>query len=366
MLMQSDSGKADLASNLGYYSLGEYSAVEKIDAHVHVNTKDTRFVALSEEDNFRLLSINVDAPGFVPIQEQQVITVHQLNAFPSRFAYATSFKVASWEEEQWEQNTMAYLAESFAKGAVAVKVWKNIGMELKEKNGGFVMIDHPRFGPVMDFLKQHNVTLIGHLGEPKNCWLPVEEMTVSGDRNYFSSHPKYHMYLHPEYPSYESQIDARDRLLAKHPDLLFVGAHFGSLEWSVDELAARLDRFPNMAVDMAERISHLQHQAVTDWQKVREFFMKYQDQLIYGTDIIDDGTKEAAELKQEVQAIRMRHWKFFTSDEPIRVPKVEGEFKGLHLPRQVVDKIYRENAQKWYPKMQAYHSSPAAAAGPES
>ncbi len=66
------------------------------------------------------------------------------------------------------------------------------------------------------------------------------------------------MYLHPEFPSYEDQIKARDHMLEKHPDLKFIGAHLGSLEWSADELAKRLDKFPNMVVDMAARISHLQ------------------------------------------------------------------------------------------------------------
>ena len=50
-------------------------------------------------------------------------------------------------------------------------------------------------------------------------------------------------------------------MLEKHPDLQFIGAHLGSLEWSVDELAKRLNKFPNMAVDMAARISHLQYEA---------------------------------------------------------------------------------------------------------
>lgn len=31
------------------------------------------------------------------------------------------------------------------------------------------------------------------------------------------------------------------------------------------------------------------------------------------------------------------------------VPKVDGEFKGLKLPGEVVDKIYRTNAEKWFP-----------------
>jgi predicted TIM-barrel fold metal-dependent hydrolase len=222
-------------------------------------------------------------------------------------------------------------------------------MELKDKDGKFVMIDDPRFDPILDFIEKNGKTLVGHLGEPKNCWLPVEKMTVKGDKDYFTAHPEYHMYLHPEYPSYEDQLNAKDRMLEKHPNLRFVGAHLGSLEWSVDELAKRLDKYPNMAVDMAERISHLQYQAVRNWQKVRDFFIKYQDRLIYATDQRIDTLQTPSERHSKAYESWLLHWKFFTSGDKMKVPKVEEEFKGMKLPREVVDKIYRKNAEKWFP-----------------
>jgi predicted TIM-barrel fold metal-dependent hydrolase len=173
-------------------------------------------------------------------------------------------------------------------------------------------------------------------------------MTVQGDKNYFSTHPKYHMHLHPEYPSYDDQINARDRMLEKHPRLKFIGAHLGSLEWNVDELAKRLNKFPNMAVDTASRISHLQHEARTNWKKIYDFCIAYQDRLIYGTDIIIQPTTDPSQIKKEAHDIRLRHWNFFTSDNIMSVPKVQGEFKGLRLPQESVDKIYRTNAEKWF------------------
>src|SRR5690606_9798192 len=165
----------------------------------------------------------------------------------------------------------------------------------------------------------------------------------------------------PEFPSYEDQVNARDRMLEKHPDLNFVGAHLGSLEWNVDELAKRLDKFPNMAVDMAERIYHLQHQAVTDRQKVHAFLIKYQDRLIYGTDlrtgasdIVSKGLKDPEEIKQHAHEVWLRHWEFFTSDGTMEVPKVQGTFKGMKLPKEVIEKIYRKNAEKWFPALNDY------------
>jgi predicted TIM-barrel fold metal-dependent hydrolase len=340
-----------------YYTVADFESVEKYDAHVHITKDiDTVFIKQAAADNFRLLNINVYATTGVPIAELQSFALDQVQAYPGRTAYATTFSLKNFNSPTWQAETIAYLKDSFAKGAIAVKVHKNIGMELKDENGELVMIDNPRLDPILNYLAQNNIPLIGHLGEHKNSWLPLEKMTVKGNRDYARAHPQHHMYLHPDRPSYEHYIRVRDHMLEKHPDLKFIGAHLGSLEWSVEELAKRLDKFPNMAVDMAERISHLQYQALTERQKVRDFFIKYQDRLIYGTDlrsgamdIVNNGITTPGPMQQHAHEVWLRHWRFFTTDEKMRVPKVDGEFRGLKLPREVVDKIYRGNAEKWFP-----------------
>jgi predicted TIM-barrel fold metal-dependent hydrolase len=334
-----------------YYTVEDYPRVEKIDTHVHISTDDTSFMQVARADNFRLLTVNVNSPSSPPIEQQREIGMRHAQAFPGRVAYVTTLSVDNWNSPDWEQQTIAYLKESFDKGAIGVKVWKNIGMELKDADGKFVMIDHPRFDPIMDFLEQQRKPLLSHQGEPRNCWLPVEEMTVENDKNYFTRNPQYHMYLHLEYPSYEDQIQARDRLLDKHPNLQVVSVHLASLEWSVDELARWLDKYPHAGVDMAARIPHWQHQAVTDWQKVHDFLVKYQDRLLYATDLgfssRADRTPEAA--NQGAHDTWLRDWRFFVADEVMTHPSVRGEFKGMHLPREAVDKIFRQNAEKYLP-----------------
>lgn len=72
--------------------------------------------------------------------------------------------------------------------------------------------------------------LVFQIAEPKNCWFPVEKMTFNSDMSYFKAHPNYHMYLHSDYPSYEKLIEARDKMIAKHPSLKIIGCHLGSFE----------------------------------------------------------------------------------------------------------------------------------------
>lgn len=329
-----------------FYALDDFTQLPKIDAHVHIRTYDSSFVQQAKHDNFRLLSIVVEEEPGMAVQQQYALA--QKKSFPETVAFATTFSLDGFNSDSWVNHTIDGLQHSVDQGAIAVKVYKSIGMELKDPEGNMVMVDNPKLNPVWDFLVKTHIPVIGHLGEPKNCWLPVEQMTINSDRRYYSRHPEFHMYLHPDYPSYEEQIQARDNMIAQHAGLKFIGAHLGSLEWDTDELAERLDRFPDMAVDMAARISHLQLQTMNNRQKVYDFFVRYQDRLIYGTDRIVDDTRSPEEVKTFVHRTWLDDWKFFCTEDTMRSQAFDGAFKGLKLPKAVVDKIYYTNAVNWF------------------
>ena len=330
-----------------YYTAADFDKVEKIDTHVHLNVDDSSFIKQAAADHFSMLTVNVNSG--MAIEEQRSIALKLVKEFPDRLHFATTFGLQDWGTNKWLPQTIAYLKASFDQGAIGVKIWKNIGMELKDANGKYVMIDDPRFDTVLNFIEKNNITILGHLGEPRNAWLATDSMTIGGDKEYFTNHPQYHQFLHKENPSYEDQINARDNMLKKHPNLRFVGAHLGSLEWNVDELAKRLDEFPNIGVDMAARIPHLQVQSVKNRQKVHDFLIKYQDRLVYATDLGIDPKSDKAAVNKSAHDIRLSDWKFFTSDDEMSIGDFPEKFKGLKLPKTVVDKIYRENAKKYFP-----------------
>lgn len=331
-----------------YYTVEDFANVKKIDTHMHLNAELTALTEQAKEDNFELLTVNVDVGDYPTLDDQERFALHQIKEFPDRVDYLTAFTLNDWDSSAWTDMTIARLKNSFEKGALGIKLWKNIGMVYKDSAEQFIMVDNPKFDPVIEYIIKQDKTVMAHLGEPKNCWLPLDQMTVNNDRSYFKNHPEYHMYLHPEYPSYEDQINARDRFVEKHPDMRFVGAHLGSLEWDVDELAKRLDKFPNMAVDMAARIPHLQHQTKLNREKVREFFIKYKDRLIYATDSGISENAVAENEKKDQHNTWLSDWKYFATDATLTSPHVNGEFQGLKLPKEVIDHIYRKNAVKWF------------------
>ncbi len=323
-----------------YYGVEDFENVKKFDIHIHINTEEAFFMEQAKADNFQFLDIVDDRPFGVSMDEQKKIALRHLNNFSKNMAVATTFSVNDWGNDNWSDNTIKGLKKSFSDGAIAVKIWKNIGMDLKDENGKFVMVDDIRLEPILDYLVTNNIPLLGHNGEPRDCWLPLDEMTFN--QGYYGSHPEYHMYLHPEYPSYQDQIDARDHMLEKHPNLIFMGAHLGSLEWSLNELAKRLDKFPNMHVDLT-RMPNLKLHTFNNRQETREFFIKYQDRLIYGTDSQINASTNTAEFKKNIHDRWVREWKFYVTDEKINLENY-GNLEGLKLPAEVVDKIYAKNA----------------------
>ena len=202
-----------------YYSPDDFSSIKKIDVHAHVMTLDPAMVEQAAKDNFILPSINVEVPDLPGIDSQQYFVLQQRRQFPENIFLVTTFETATINQPGWVDRQLAYLKNSFDSGAIGIKVWKNIGMTIRDKDSNFIMIDNAIFDPIFDYLEKNHIPVIGHIGEPKNCWLPLDQMTTNNDKAYFKEHPEYHMYLHPDYPSYEAQIRSRDHLLEKHPEL---------------------------------------------------------------------------------------------------------------------------------------------------
>jgi hypothetical protein len=347
---------AGLAHAAGSYTAADFPKVHKFDAHVHANSDDRVFLDLAIKDGFEILSINVDYPDF-PLLQQQAQIAHKLQAADAaHFHFATTFSMRGFGAANWSTDTIKHIDAELERGALAVKVWKNIGMVEKDASGHLIMLDDHGFDGVMQHLEERKIPLIAHQAEPKNCWLPLDQMTTENDRSYFREHPEYYMYLHPEMPSYETLMAARDRFVARHPALSFVGAHMASIEWSVDELAKFLDAYPNATIDLAARMTQVQYQSQRDYAKVRDFFLRYQDRILYGSDLTEEppGANERAQnpptstvqFVQEADQFWRSDWIYLATRKSQRIDAIRAEVKGLALPKAVIDKIYYENARR--------------------
>ena len=69
-----------------------------------------------------------------------------------------------------------------------MKLYKVVGMEVRRKDGTYVLPDDPAFGPVFDNIAAHHKTLVAHLAEPDSCWKPLDP--ASPDYSYYKEHTK--------------------------------------------------------------------------------------------------------------------------------------------------------------------------------
>ncbi len=323
----------------------DFAAINPIDAHVHVYKETPALHAFLLRYNLHFLDIIVlddRDPFYKSFQAQYDGAQSVIWGTPGHAALCTSFSPYDFEDPGFADRAIRQLNENFQQGAVAVKIYKTMGMEIRKKDGKYLMPDDAVFQSIYQDIAAHNRTVIAHLAEPTSCWQPPNPS--SPDFEYYRDHPGEYAYAHPEWPSKEAILAARDHLLEMNPNLRVVGAHLGSMEVDVDEIAKHFDKYPNFAVDTAARVQYFTLQPSN---KVRKFLIKYQDRVLYGTDVeILPDTNVEKELS-DLQDTYALDWKYFATKETF---DYKGhKVTGLGLPKSVLRKLYHDNAVKWFP-----------------
>jgi predicted TIM-barrel fold metal-dependent hydrolase len=326
-----------------------------IDAHAHLPADHPEAHALLDSLGVQVLNISLglDAAGAwraEPMSGEQ--PYQQLaSSGPRRFAWCTAFDPPTLQDLQqpfaFTERTIARLARDFAAGAVACKVWKNVGMEVRDRDGKFVMVDDALFTPIFEYMAREDRVLLLHTGEPRACWLPLDP--VSPHFEYYRQHPQWHMHGRRDYPSHAELIASRDRVVERHPNLRVVGAHLGSLEYDVGELESRLRRFKNFSVDTAERLLDL---TLQPRPRVRGFFEAFAERILYGSDLLFErafSTMTAPERGAALTEMRERLERERTYYETENLLTLRGrQVQGLGLSPRTIAQLFEQNARHCY------------------
>jgi hypothetical protein len=317
---------------------------ERIDTHVHIHRDAPALLSAIKEANWRGLDIVVcPASGAETFDLEEKLRATQKVSRDSggALAWASTFDARGFENPDFTERTIARLGQTFAGGAIGVKIWKNIGMSIKGKSGAYLLPDDRTLKPVYEAILKGDRTLVAHLAEPDGAWLPLDDKNP--ELRYYSANPQWHMHGKPGAPVKEAILRARDRLIASYPKLRVVGCHLGSDEDDLVRLAKRLDAYPNFAVDTAARVRYF---ARGDRDQVRQFLTKYQDRILYATDFsLREG--EPAAAARSLGLIHDRDWAFFSGSDPMEYDSKPT--RGLGLSEGVLRKLFRENALRWLP-----------------
>ena len=321
--------------------------LEPIDAHTHVAKGDPSFYALLQRLHMHIVDILlVDThddyrKALEPQLQDALRVVRESKGYA---ALCTTFDPYQFGQPGFPGSAIQRLDRDFADGAVAVKIWKNIGMDLKDPNGHYVLPDNPVFQPIFKEIQAHNRTLIAHLAEPDEAWQPPNPQAL--DYSYYEQNPVWYMYRKPEAPNKQQILEARDHLLARNPKLRVIGAHLGSMEDDLDLLAKHLNQYPNFAVDTAARVPHL---VVQPSDKVSRFILKYQDRILYATDLEFLNAEEPQVTVKDWEQQYALDWRYFATKEVFEYS--DHKVQGLGLPQAVLRKLYHANAVHWIPNV---------------
>jgi predicted TIM-barrel fold metal-dependent hydrolase len=336
---------------------------ERIDGHFHLHRSSPVIVAGMEKTAWRALSICVcggvaDEPYDLDAQLRGTAKLRLENR--ARIAWAAAFDARNFEKSDFAADVITSLRRCFAQGAVGVKIWKNIGMAIRSKSGAYLKPDNVALFPIYEAIQNADRTLLVHVADPIRTW--TADANAAGSlgapswwRLYRAPGAPDNWWMldkRPDAPRKAELLLARDRILARFPKLRVVGVHLGSDEEDLHALARRLDQYPNFAVDAAARVSFLARQ---DRETARQFLVKYQDRILYGSDsIVLPDPAEDDETWRSVNAAHEREWRFFATADVIRFgggtsTSPAREAQGLELPESALRKIFRENSERWYP-----------------
>jgi len=204
--------------------------------------------------------------------------------------------------------------------------------------------DAPIYEPYWQELAETQMPLTFHVNDPEEFWDPERVPDWAREMGWF--------YGDGTYVNNEDQYTQVLNVLDRHPDLNVTFAHFFFLSAQLDRLAGYFDRYPNMHVDLTPGIE-MYFNFSANPEKARDFFIKYQDRIIFGTDIgarallaDRDAGIEVEESLARIEVIRG----FLEHDGPFQLSHQgflfggrEAVFQGIDLPEEVLEKIYWRN-----------------------
>lgn len=194
---------------------------------------------------------------------------------------------------------------------------------------------HENFDSFFAWLEQEQIPVMFHIGDPKEFW----DIDRIPKRMY-----DFGWYYGENLPSYESFYDETERMLEKFPGLNMTIPHFYFLSDDLKRLRNFMNRYPNVKLDITPGGEmYFNFSICQDF--AREFFLEYQDRILFGTDNYG-GNEDSGPEEQRMLGIRkIEEMKAFLEQEECMFQGVR--LRGLFLPEDVLNRIYGDNFIRW-------------------
>jgi predicted TIM-barrel fold metal-dependent hydrolase len=307
-----------------------------IDVHSHPRSAASNLDQLLKDmDSLNLRTMVVLDGGF---GERLKSSIKNLRARqPERFAVFCNLDFNGIDDPDWSKRAVKQLEEDVASGAQGLKIYKNLGLTLRDMKGQRIRTDDLRFSPVWSACGRLRIPVLIHTGEPKPFYDPMDkhnERWLHLKEIPSAARPP------DRYPSFEQLMAEQHRVFEKHSKTIFINAHLGWYGNDLAELGRLMDRLPNMYTEIGAVVAELGRQP----RFARQWFIRYQDRVLFGKDSWAPAeyptifrVLESADEYFDYYRRRHAFWQMY----------------GLDLPDEVLKKLYYKNALRLIPGLKS-------------
>jgi len=230
------------------------------------------------------------------------------------------------------QLSLDRLEQLVERGAKGIKFWKDLGLSVRDGRGNLIRVDDERLAPLFDKAAQLSIPVMFHTADPDAFFLPVDAENERYEE--LAAHPDWS--FHGSHYSKADLLSQRDAVIARHPKTTFVAAHVAESGENLARASRLLETYPNLYIDISARASELGRQPYS----ALRLFLNFPDRILFGSDLLPE------------ESMYRLYFRFLeTADEYFEYPSHASrqgrwEIYGLHLPDDILRKVYRENALK--------------------
>jgi predicted TIM-barrel fold metal-dependent hydrolase len=319
-----------------------------IDAHNHLGSWLTRWVR--REGGWMV----EDVPALLGLMDELDVTTivnldgrgdEELEANLDRYDRAHPRRFATFCQVDWHRagdasgvdELIAGLERSKASGARGVKVWKDLGLQVRDNEGELILPDHPHVTAVLGAAGELDLPVMIHTADPVAFFQPLD---VSNERlEELAVHPEWAVHG-PEHPGFERLIEALEALVAECPRTTFVAAHVGCYAENLAWVSRMLDTYPNLHIDISARISELGRQP----RAARALFDRHPERILFGTDELPP---TRAQYLTYFRFLETNDEYFpYSPDPDDPFPRGRWHISGLGLDQTTLSAVYRDNARR--------------------
>jgi hypothetical protein len=318
-----------------------------VDGHIHFPRPELMADVVAVMDHIRLARANLVAVPDLQVVNQNPALIHfkahhpdlvyicgaldytQMWADPTRASQALAGQVATLQ-------AIGFDGLKLIEGKPMVR--KLLGLPL----------DGPEYAEMWAVLEETGMPIVLHLGDPEEFWDAERCPNWAYTQGWF--------YGDGSYPLKEDMYGEVDRILDRHPDLALVLAHFYFLSADLERAGAFLDAHPRVCFDLTPGVE-MYYSFARDPDAAHRFFLRYQDRLVYGTDIgatVADGTPSLDRAESLGRAWVVR--RFLETEDVFVAPEGvghwlgmdTGSFRGIAVPPDVLDRVYHANFERLF------------------